>query len=207
MKTMTLIFTGVWTMCAGFWFTPDQQGQRLFNKGEFVEAAETFHDPLWQGTAWYRAGEFEKAALAFSRHDSAKAKFNQGNALLMHGNYEDAATCYEQALKMRPDWQEAVENHAIAVARATMVEAKGGDLGDQKIGADKIVFDKNAKNEEGQDTDIAGDKMLSNQDIQALWLRRVQTRPSDFFRKKFAYQLTAMQENTENETHEGTADK
>ena len=175
------------------WFTPDQQGQRLFQRGEFVEAAKAFHDPMWQGTAWYRAGEFEKAAQAFARRDSAEAHFNQGNAWLMRGNYEAAVACYERALAQRPDWKEATENRSLAMTRARMVEQKGGDLGDQKLGADKMVFDKNRRNG-GQDTEVTGGKALSDQEIQAMWLRRVQTQPSDFLRAKFAYQKALAQE-------------
>lgn len=82
-----------------------------------------------------------------------------------------------------------------AAAQAKRVEARGGDMGDQLIGADKIVFDNKAKSL-GQDTEIAGAGALSNQEIQALWLRRVQTRPADFLKAKFAYQQ-AVREETE----------
>ena len=184
MKVFALIAAVTW---AGLWFTPDQQGQRHFQRGEFGEAAAAFRDPLWQGAAWYRAGEFEKAAQAFARRDNAEAHYNQGNAWLMRGKYETAIASYDRALEKRPDWKEAAENRAIAAARAKMTEAKGGDMGDQLLGADKIVFDKKAKNE-GQDTEITGGKALSDQEIQALWLRRVQTRPADFLKAKFAYQ-------------------
>ena len=184
MRTLALIAAITWT---GLWFTPDQQGQKLFRRGQYAEAAERFIDPMWQGAAWYRAGEFENAAQAFARRDTAESGFNQGNALLMHGDYMGAISCYDRALQKRPDWKEATENRELAAARAKMVEMKGGDMGDQKIGADDIVFDKSAKND-GQETEIAGGKALSNQEIQALWLRRVQTRPADFLKAKFAYQ-------------------
>ena len=197
-KILLLLLFPLWAQAgesswSKLWFTPDQQGQRLFQRGEFVEAAKAFQDPMWQGTAWYRAGEFEKAAQAFARRDSAEAHFNQGNAWLMRGKYETAVACYERALAKRPDWKEAIENRNLAATRAKMVEQKGGDLGDQKLGADKIVFDKNKKNE-GQDTDITGGKALSDQEIQALWLRRVQTKPADFLKAKFAYQEAMQQE-------------
>ena len=178
---------------SGLWFTPDQQGQRHFQRGEFGEAAKAFRDPMWQGTAWYRAGEFEKAAHAFARRDSAEAHYNQGNAWLMNGKYELAIASYDRALTQRPDWKDATDNRALAVARLKMTEATGGDMGDQKIGADKIVFDKKAKNA-GQDTEVAGGKALSDQEMQALWLRRVQTRPADFLKAKFAYQQAMKQE-------------
>ena len=183
-KVLALIASLTWT---GLWFTPDQLGQRRFERGEFAAAAESFHDPLWQGAAWYRAGEFEKAAQAFARRDTAEAHYNEGNAWLMRGKYETAMASYDRALEKRPGWQEAVENRALAAARAKRVEQEGGDMGDQQIGADKIVFDKQAKNE-GQDTEVAGGAALSDQEIQALWLRRVQTRPADFLKAKFAYQ-------------------
>jgi len=190
MKALVLIVATAW---AGLWFTPDQQGRRHLECGEFVEAAQAFRDPLWQGTAWYRAGEFEKSAQAFARRDTAEAHFNRGNARLMNGKYEDAIACYDLALEKHPNWKEAMENRTLALSRAKMTETKGGDMGDQKIGADKIVFDKKAKNE-GQDTEIAGGKALSDMEIQALWLRRVQTRPADFLKAKFAYQHAAVTE-------------
>lgn len=175
---------------SALFFTSDQQGRRHFQQGRFAEAARIFRDPLWQGAAWYRAGEFEKAALAFARRDAAEALYNQGNSWLMRGQYETAIACYDRALEKRPDWIAAIENRALAAARAKMTKAEGGDLGDQKLGADKIVFDKQAKHE-GQETEIAGGKALSDQELQALWLRRVQTRPADFLKAKFAYQQAA----------------
>jgi Ca-activated chloride channel family protein len=187
MKEFVMLVAAIW---AGLWFTPDQQGRRHFERGEFAEAAVAFRNPVWQGAAWYRAGEFEKAAQAFSRRDTAEAHYNQGNAWLMRGKYEAATAWYDRALEKRPGWKEADENRNLAVARAKMTEVKGGDMGEQLIGADKIVFDNKAKNE-GQDTEIAGGKALSDQEMQALWLRRVQTRPADFLKAKFAYQKAA----------------
>jgi len=192
MRTLAVIAILTW---AGLWFTPDQQGRRYFERGEFTEAAAVFQDPLWQGAAFYRAGEFEKAARAFGRRDTAEAQYNQGNAWLMNGKYEDAIARYDRALAKRPGWKEAADNRDLAAARLKMTTVTGGDLGDQKIGADKIVFDKNAKSE-GQDTEVAGGKALSDQEMQSLWLRRVQTRPADFLKAKFEYQQAMKQEGT-----------
>lgn len=184
MRILALIAAISWV---GLWFTPDQQGQRLFLQGEFASAAATFHDPLWQGAAWYRQGDFAKAAQAFARRDSAEAHYNQGNARLMLGAYDAAIACYDRALARRPGWERALHNRAIALARARRLEQKGGELGDQRIGADEIVFDKDKPNA-GQETQLEGARALTDQEIQALWLRRVQTRPADFLRAKFAWQ-------------------
>lgn len=187
MKIQLVLLLGL--MLSSLWFTPDQLGWRHFQRGEFTEAAENFRDSSWRATALYRAGEFEAAAKEFARSDTAESIFNQGNAQLMHGAYEAAIACYDRALAKRPEWDEALENRAIAVARKELVDTTGGDMGDQTIGADKIVFDgKIKKSDGGQETEIAGGKAMSDQQIQALWLRRVQTKPADFLRNKFMYQ-------------------
>lgn len=175
------------TAWTGLWFTPDQQGRRHFERGEFAEAAVHFRDPLWQGAAWYRAGEFKKAARAFALRDTAEAEYNQGNALLMHGDYTAAIASYDRALKKRPDWREAADNRSLAEARAKALDIEGGNMTEGMLGADKIVFDKK-KGPEGQAVEVTGGEALSDQEIQALWLRRVQTRPADFLKAKFAYQ-------------------
>jgi Ca-activated chloride channel family protein len=187
MKTLlTLLVTLTW---ASLWLTTDQEGMYYFEQDKYIEAAETFLDPNWQGVAWYRAGEFKKAVQSFSRVNTAEGRFNQGNALLMHGKYEDAIASYDQALEKRPDWREAQENRELAVARAKLLDRKGGNMTEGMLGADEIVFDNKA-GESGESVETDGGDALSDQEIQALWLRRVQTRPADFLKAKFAYQVS-----------------
>ncbi len=171
---------------ASLWATPDQQGRRLFDKGDFRKAAEHFEDPMWKGTALYRAGAFDEAQAEFARLDTAEAHYNRGNCLVFLGSYEEAVASFERALNRRTGWAEAEENRDLATARAAMLKAEGGDMGDQQIGADEIVFDK--KEPGGQETEIDGEKAADDSSMQALWLRRVQTRPADFLKAKFAYQ-------------------
>jgi Ca-activated chloride channel family protein len=64
---------------------------------------------------------------------------------------------------------------------------EGGDMTGGELGADEIVFDNKAGSSE-QTEEVAGNEPLSNQEIQALWLRRVQTKPADFLKAKFAFQ-------------------
>ncbi len=184
-STLLIIGSITW---ADLWFTPDQQGQRLMNQKEFTAAAEVFQDPMRQGVAWFRAGEFEKAEQAFARVATPEADFNRGNCLIMRGKYEAAIERFDRALKLRPDWEDAQVNRDIAIARAKMIEQKGGDMGDQKLGADEIRYDKN-KESGGQETEVNEGQELSDSAMQALWLRRVQTKPADFLKARFAYQL------------------
>jgi len=192
---MKLLFSAMLiglTWWTSLWFTPDQAGQRLFRLQQFNEAAETFRDPIWQGVAWYRAGEFEKAVPAFARAEGADARYNQGNAFMLMGQYEQAVEQFDKALIERPDWQAAITNRTIAAARAEALKEEGGDFGDQQIGADEIRFDK--KNPGGQETTLEKEKATTDSNMQALWLRRVQTSPSDFLKAKFQYQLQEVQE-------------
>ena len=194
MKILLVIIGLSWM---ALWWTPDPQGQRYYNRKEYAKAAEAFSDPLWAGTAWYRAGEYKKAAQAFARVSTPEAMFNEGNALLLTGKYQDAIDRYNKVLKSRPDWKEAKENRDLAVARSKLLNDHGGDAGDQRLGADKIVFDPK-KPPGGQDTEVAGDKAASNAVIQSMWLRRVQTKPADFLKAKFAYQLSMESEGADN---------
>lgn len=180
-------FSGV-TAWTNLWFTPDQQGERLMQRELFTEAAEVFQDPMRQGVAWFRGGEFEKAEQAFARVATAESEFNRGNCLVMQGKYEPAVERFDRALELRPGWEDASINREIAVARAERLNQEGGDMGDQKLGADEIRFDKK-KNADGQETELDGANDISDSAMQALWLRRVQTKPADFLRAKFAYQL------------------
>lgn len=189
MKTIFLSTSLLALTSWGLWFTPAQQGDRLSARKDYAGAAGVYQDPMRIGTAWFRAGEFEKAAQAFSRFDTAESAYNQAACLIFLGKYEDAVTRLDRALELRPGWEDAEVNRAIAQARAEALKQEGGDMGDQKIGADKIVFDKNSK-KGGQDTKVEGSKASSDQTTQALWLQRMQTNPADFLKSKFSYQLT-----------------
>ena len=66
-------------------------------------------------------------------------------------------------------------------------------MGDQKLGADEIRFDKKPDSG-GQETEVREDAPASDAALQAMWLRKVQTRPAEFLRSKFAYQLAVGEE-------------
>ena len=188
MKSISLLAAIAGITWWSLWFTPDQQGQRLMNRGEFRAAAETFRDPMRQGVAWFRAGEFEKAEQAFARSGTEEAEFNRGNCLVMLGKYEPAIERYDRALELDPDFEDARINRDVAIARAKLVERKGGDMGDQKVGADEITFDK-AKNTGGQDTETEAEPAAVGCGNAGPLAPPHPDRPADFLKSKFAYQL------------------
>lgn len=170
------------------WSTPDQRGHRLMAEARYGDAASAFADPMWQGIAFFRAGDFKMAAQVFGGLDTAASAYDQGNALVMLGKYDDAVARYDRALALRPGWADAEANRTLARLRGERLHLKGGDLGDQREGADKIVYDRDGKRQDGQSTEVAGAPM-SDEAVRALWLKRVQTQPADFLRSRFAWQL------------------
>lgn len=174
----------------GFWRTPDQRGDWLSRHGQFSEAAKVYADPWRAGTAQYRAGDFEAAAHTFARVPGATGAFDQGNAWLMHGNYDAAIASYDRALGFRAGWKDAEENKALALARKAKIEDSGKDRDKEATEAykpDEIKFDKKGQETSDKQQDLASQQM-SDTEIRATWLRRVQTTPGDFLKAKFAYQ-------------------
>ncbi len=173
---------------SGLWLTADQRGRLWMDRSEPAKAAEAFRDPFWRGVASFRAGDFKSAAEVLGRVNSPEGNYDRGNALVMLGKYDDAVNQYDQALKMRPDWADALANRKLAAVRATRMKASGGDVDDTELGASQIVFDKTKKG--GADATVEGPKPeMTDEAIRAIWLKRVQTHPADFLRARFAYQL------------------
>ena len=184
--------------------SPDQQGRLLMAKKDFSGAAKVFQNPMQRGTALYRNGDFKEAAAAFGQDDSVEAVYNRANALLMHGKYDDAISGYEQTLSLKSGWLEARENLALARARKEKMKPPEDDAGGTggKLRADEIVFDKRAaKAPDDQQEQVEGGEQLSDQEMRAMWLRRVQTKPADFLRAKFSYQR-AVRPETGNSSQE-----
>lgn len=96
------------------WQTRDQQGMQAFKQEDFATAADKFVDPAWQGSARYRSGDYQGALQAFEQDGSATGLYNQGNALMQLGQFEEAAKRYKEALKKDPQMQDAAANKVLA---------------------------------------------------------------------------------------------
>lgn len=171
------------------WLTPDQRGDRLMRERKYEEAAKVYADLSRRGTALYRAGDFEQAAKAFAGVAGADAAFDRGDALLMHGKYLDAVNAFDRALKMRPGWKEAEENRSLALARDKLLHPPGDRTGTGgQLKPDEIVFDKGKPKNRSDNVDVTEGGKPTDEELRGLWLRRVQTKPADFLRAKFAFQ-------------------
>lgn len=98
------------------WKTSDQQAQQKFNKKSYQAAAEQFKQPLWQGSAYYKSGEYQQALDAFKQSDSAQALYNQGNALAKLKQLDQAIKAYNKALTKDPSLEDAKKNKKLLEA-------------------------------------------------------------------------------------------
>lgn len=177
---------------AGWWLTPDQQGQRLEQQQRYSEAAGVYADPSRRAAAFFRAGDFKSAAGLYGRISGAEADYNRGNALIMLGRYADAILAFDAALAAQPEWHEAVQNREIARLRLQRLAPPEDDAGGTggKLGADEIVFDDTGRVDKGgAEVESEGGEELSDEALRAVWLRRSHGDTGDFLRARFSYQL------------------
>jgi len=183
---------------AELWFTPDQQGQRLMAQGEYQKAADKFTTPERIGTALFLAGDFKNAASVLGRSASADAHYNRGNAHIMLGEYDAAIEAYHSALSKRPEWLEAEQNLQIATLRKQALAPPDDDYGGTggMLEADEIVFDQSGRVNKSSNEQVidAADQQLGEDEMRAMWLRKVETRPADFLAARFNYQLAARED-------------
>jgi Ca-activated chloride channel family protein len=174
-------------------FTPDQQGQRLMDRGEYKQAAGKFTTPEKIGAALYLAGEFENSATVFGRSGSAEANYNRGNANIMLGQYEAAIEAYQNALSKQPGWLVAEQNLQIAILRKQALAPPDDDYGGTggELEADEIVFDQTGRVNKSSSEQVidAAEQQKGEDAMRAMWLRKVETRPADFLAARFNYQL------------------
>jgi Ca-activated chloride channel family protein len=195
------------TRFADLWLTPDQQGRYLFERARYQEAGDRFADFMWQGTARYRAGDMDGAVLAFARVDSPEAHFALGNTYARIGsdqasiengetsiasitNYEASIASYDRALTLRPDWTEAQENRELV---QSLLPPPPDDEEEDEQGGDTAPppsFDPDAI--EISEDEIRGERgevdgsLLDEDQLTEMWMRRLQTSPGEFLRRRFA---------------------
>lgn len=177
--------TPAWTRrVLGWWLSPDQQGRWLLEHGEPAQAAQHFADPFWRGVAHARAGQWQAAAQAFARVDSAAAWFNQAQMLARLSRYPDAVEAYDQALLRLPGWREALadrERVRSLIPPASHDDAMDGDP--QAGDAESHEAGRRRARKTGPP------RRLTEAELGTLWLQRLDTSPAGFLQRKFKAQV------------------
>lgn len=193
------------------WLTPDQQGQGLFNKQEYLDAAKHFSDPLRKGTAYYYASEFELAHSAFLEMQNDPSEevrdfglYNAASALARQREYL-AARDLLQSLANKPTLSQALRpdvEHNLNVIGGIVEEIN--QMSESQAGTEQEMSTElgdNPQTAEGADEQTSQEMMiketlsaadiLGNQEMADKWLKRVESDPRDFLRAKFQIQLNS----------------
>lgn len=95
----------------------EQPGWQAWQAGQWRQAAQQFTTPMWQGNAWYRAGNYPAAAQAYQNAgDSAQALYNLGNAYAKMQAIDEAISAYTAALQRDPALEDARYNRSLLLA-------------------------------------------------------------------------------------------
>lgn len=197
---------GLWD---DLWLRRDQQAQSALREDRPGEAASLARSPDISGEAWYRSGEFPRAAHAWTQSDSADALYNRGNALAQAGDLDAAIAAYDEALVLRPDMEDAVFNKALLEQMKQQQDQQNQDQsgeGESQDGESESDESGEAGEEqqegegEGEESEQSSEQegegqsgqeqmaqAWSEEDAQAMeqWLRRIPDDPGGLLRRKF----------------------
>lgn len=104
------------------WLTKDYQAQQAYDKEVYQEAAELYSDPLHEGVAWYKSGDYEKAIEAFEKDSTAMGAYNLGLTHYKNGDYEAAELAFGKASELDPEFDEAVKNKTLMNQLGTEID-------------------------------------------------------------------------------------
>ncbi len=144
------------------WLTPDQQADKSFKAQNYQQAAETFKDPLWKASAYYRASKYEQALQQYSQFDSADALYNKGNSLANLQKFPDAIKAYEHALKQNPELKDAKKN--LEYLKKLLEQQKQQSRQNSQDQQDQSNQSQQKDSQQNQQQDQSGNKHNSQSD-------------------------------------------
>lgn len=140
------------------WKTHDQQAMQAYNQNEYEQAANTFDDPLWQGTAHYKNGDYQAALESFSKlsptdKNYTDATYNAANSLAQLGEIDQAIAAYDQVLEQQPEHEDALANKAL-LERLKNQQQQQDQSGEQsQDNQDEQQDGENQEQQDGQNSD------------------------------------------------------
>lgn len=135
--------------------------------GDYDRAAALSRDPILQGSAWYRSGQYQRALESFRLADSALAHYNRGNALARLNRHREAITAYTEALALDQRLDDAHFNKRLL--ELFLREEKTSEPQDSEDAADDSgAFEPAEQSGSDNRAGIAGDVSSSPGDQQQL---------------------------------------
>ncbi len=178
---------------ANWWLTKDQQGQILFALKKYDLASQRYTDSRWQAFSFYGSEQYKQAATLYSQFDTEGDLLAQANAYAHNKSYVKARALYRDIIQRYPEYQPAKHNLAIVEAIIDninlMSESQRPEEGDspKKLGDEPQRADgaekKEARKQEIEQ--LSAEQLLSNPELNEMWLRQVQKNPAKFLGAKF----------------------
>ncbi|MFV0448388.1 MAG: VWA domain-containing protein [Vibrio sp.] len=187
------------------WLTPDQQAQRLFNRGDYQQAAAHYQKPLNKGIAYYYAGEFKLANTAFMQDNTPLGFYYAASALARQREYVAARALLRQ-LNELPDLDKALQGNiaynlkvitALIDEINTMSKSQANSMDmDQEVSIElpddqpqtSDGADENTTEELMKKQQLSAEQILGDPKLAEVWLKRVEADPSRFLQSKFQIQ-------------------
>ncbi|KFA97658.1 VWA domain-containing protein [Vibrio sp. ER1A] len=186
------------------WLTPEQQGQRYFERGEFLKAAEHYQEPLNKGIAYYYGRDFKSAQAQFLQvQNNDLGTLYLGNALARQREYLAAKNLYRALAKdAQSDDIAEMATHNYQVMQSLVDEInrfsesqkgttdgpeESTELGDNPQTADGA--DETTTSEMMLKETLNAREILGSEELADKWLSRVEADPKNFLRNKFQIQL------------------
>ncbi|OEF25581.1 VWA domain-containing protein [Vibrio rumoiensis] len=193
--------TQVWM---DLWLTPDQQGQRQFNKLNYLEAAKHFEDPMRKGIAYYYAAEYKLAQSEFVEADSDLGLYYAASALARQREYVAARSLLRQLDKkadLSPELRKNVEHNLKVIlgivddvnrmskSQTGTADGPGNsrELNDEPQTGDGA--EEQASAEETVKQNMTAEQILGSDELANKWLKKVDADPKFFLSRKFMLQL------------------
>jgi Ca-activated chloride channel family protein len=201
------------------WETKDFQAQQHYDKAEFDQAGQLYTNPIYQGVAWYKAEDYDKAIKAFEQDTTAMGAYNLGLAYYKNGDYAASALAFGKAIEIDPELEAAKRNQAAtqnliegasevdpeeaqeAPKKQTAQNIENKDQEDLGGGGQEATEEdmKKERKEETVSTDMRTGKEMDevppdfesgkSENSQKVLMRKVDDDPSLFLTRKFKYQV------------------
>jgi len=198
------------------WLTRDQQGQILFNLGEYQQASNTFQNTQWQAYSSYGAEQYKNSVTLYGQFNDIESQIAQANALAHGREYVNARNLYQKIITMAPQNRAAQTNIKIVQAiidevnrlSASQKAEEGESM--KELGDDPQTGDGAERKEAPKEQELVqltAEQLLLDPKLNEMWLRQVQKNPAYFLSQKFyMQQVIKDNNNTGNQTSSSKED-
>ncbi len=91
---------------ADWWYSADYRAEKLYEKGNYEQAAELFTDNIHKAAAYFKNEDFQSVVELLADDTTAIGKYNYGLALAKLGYYDEAITAFQNAASLDASLQE-----------------------------------------------------------------------------------------------------